>query len=49
MIKISPKIKKIIQQNPISVASVGRDGKPNISVVAFAKVVSENEIIITER
>ncbi|KKQ50927.1 MAG: Pyridoxamine 5'-phosphate oxidase-related FMN-binding protein [Parcubacteria group bacterium GW2011_GWD2_38_11] len=48
MIKITPKIKKIIEKNPLTIATVDRSGKPNVSVVAFVKVVSENEVLITD-
>ena len=41
-------IKQIIQSNPIAVATIGADNKPNVIAVAFAKVVSKNELVITD-
>lgn len=48
MVNITPKIKKIIEQNPVTIATVDQSGKPNVSVVAYVKVVSENEVLITD-
>ena len=46
--KISPKIKKLIEQNPNALATVGAGNKPNVIAVAFVKVVSPKEILISD-
>jgi uncharacterized protein len=45
--KITPIIKKIIEENPLSLATVGAQGKPYIVAVAYCKV-KENKIVITD-
>lgn len=44
----SKKIKKLIEKNPVALATVTIGNKPNIIGVAFVKVVSKNEILITD-
>ena len=44
--KISSEIKKIIEENPLALATVDKKGKPYVIAVAFAKV-ENNKIIIT--
>ncbi len=41
-------IKKLIEENPVALATVCSDGNPNVIPIAFAKVVSDNEIVITD-
>lgn len=41
-------IKNIIENNPVSLSTVMVDGRPNAVGVACVKVVSNNEIIITD-
>jgi len=41
-------IKNIIENNPVALATVMKDGKPNVLGVAYIKVVSDTEIIITD-
>lgn len=53
MIKITSKIKKIIEKNPIAFATVNfatvnKDSKPNVIAVAFVKVVSNNRVLISD-
>lgn len=48
MVKITPKIKKIIEGNPITLATVDDKGKPNVAVVAYVKVIATDGIIITD-
>ena len=48
MIKISDKIKRIVEENPMAVATVMPDGRPNAIGVAYVKVVCENQILITD-
>ena len=45
---ISPKAKKIIEENPVAFATVSKTNKPNVNAVAYVKVVSKNQIIITD-
>ncbi len=40
-------IKKIIEGNPVALATVTSDNKPNVIGVAFVKVVSDNQVLIT--
>jgi predicted pyridoxine 5'-phosphate oxidase superfamily flavin-nucleotide-binding protein len=42
------KIKNIIEDNPIALSTVMADGKPNAVGVAYVKVVSDTEIVITD-
>jgi predicted pyridoxine 5'-phosphate oxidase superfamily flavin-nucleotide-binding protein len=42
------KIKKIIENNPVAVATVMSKAKPNAVALAFAKVVSDKEILLTD-
>lgn len=48
MISINSETKKLIEENPIAFATVDEDGKPNVIGVAFIKVISENQILITD-
>ena len=48
MIKITPKAKKLIEENPLAFATVDKTGKPNVIGVAYVKVVSRNQILITD-
>ncbi len=45
---ITDKIKKIIEFNPVSFATTDSSGNPNVIGVAFVKVVSPSQIIITD-
>ncbi len=45
---ITERIKKLIQENPLSLATINEDGKPNVIGVACVKVVSENQFVITD-
>jgi predicted pyridoxine 5'-phosphate oxidase superfamily flavin-nucleotide-binding protein len=45
---ITPDIKEIIQANPLALATVCPDGRPNVIAVASVKVVSSNQIVITD-
>jgi len=47
MITITPKIKKIIENNPIALATV-RGNKPYVIGVAYAKVVDQKTILISD-
>ena len=48
MVKINSEIKKLIEDNPLSFATVNEDGKPNVIGVACVKVVADNQILITD-
>ncbi len=48
MVKINSKTKKIIEENPLAFATVDNAGKPNVIGVAYVKVVSKNQILITD-
>ena len=41
-------IKKIVENNPIVIATVINSNKPNTVTVMFVKVVSENEVLVTD-
>ncbi len=41
-------IKKLIEENPVAIATVMANGKPNAIGVAYVKVVSDSEIVITD-
>ncbi|MEI6528717.1 MAG: pyridoxamine 5'-phosphate oxidase family protein [bacterium] len=45
---ISNDIKTLIESNPVALATVMSDGKPNVIGVAFVKVVGDDEILITD-
>ena len=45
---INSEAKKLIEENPLSFATVNEDGKPNVIGVACVKVVSNNQILITD-
>lgn len=48
MVEITPEIKKLIEENPLAFATVDNAGKPNVVGVAYVKVVSQNQIIISD-
>jgi len=49
MINLNKKeIKDLIENNPVAFATVGSEGKPNVIAVSCVKVVSDDEIIITD-
>ena len=48
MVEITSEIKKLIENNIVALASVDKVGKPHNIAVAYPKVVSENQIIITD-
>ncbi|GAF98294.1 unnamed protein product [marine sediment metagenome] len=48
MIKVSEEIKKLIKENPLAFATVDEAGNPNVIGVAYVKVVSKNQILITD-
>jgi uncharacterized protein len=44
--KISKEIKKIIEGNPLALATVNKNGKPHVIAVADVKIISKDEILI---
>ncbi|KKT71376.1 MAG: hypothetical protein UX09_C0019G0012 [Candidatus Uhrbacteria bacterium GW2011_GWE2_45_35] len=48
MSSITPEIQKIIEENPVAFATVDSAGRPNVIGVAFVKVVSPNQILVTD-
>jgi uncharacterized protein len=45
---INDEAKNIIEENPVAFATVDQVGNPNVIGVAYVKVVSPNEVIITD-
>jgi len=45
--KINPRVKKIIETNPMALATIDNK-KPYVIAVAFCKMVSDTEILITD-
>lgn len=41
-------IKNIIESNSVSLSTIMKDGKPNTIGVAYVKVVSDMDIVITD-
>lgn len=48
MKKITSEIKHLIENNAIAFATVDSKGHPNVIGVAYVKVVSDNQIVITD-
>lgn len=48
MAEINLETKKLIQENPLAFATVDEKNRPNVIGVAYAKVVSKNQILITD-
>jgi len=45
---ITNEAKKIIEENPVAFATVDGENKPNVIGIAYVKVVSENQVLITD-
>lgn len=45
---IDEKSKKIIEGNPVALATIDENNHPNVIAVAYVKIVGNNEIIITD-
>jgi len=45
---ITDEAKRIIEENPVAFATVDSNNKPNVIGVAYVKVVSQNQVIITD-
>ncbi len=48
MVKINEELKTLTECNPLGFASVDREGNPHCIAVAYVKVISENQILITD-
>ncbi len=48
MIKIDLDAKQIIENNPVALSTIDNNNKPNVIAVAYVKVVSDNQILITD-
>ncbi len=46
--KIDENAKKIIEENAVAFGTVMPDNKPNVIGVAYVKVVSDDEVVITD-
>ena len=47
MNKITVEIKKLIEENALSVATTNEDGSPHCIVFGYPKVVSDNQIVLS--
>lgn len=48
MIKITAEQKKLVENNPMALATVMPDGRPNVIGVASVKVVDEDKLLVTD-
>ena len=48
MIQIDEKLKNLIENNALALATVDENNEPHCIAVAFAKVVSQNQSLITD-
>ena len=46
-VKINEGMKKMIEENALGLATIGKDNKPHNIAVAYVKVVSDNELVIS--
>ena len=46
--EIDAQLKKLIEENALAFATVDESGKPHCIAIGFAKVVSPNQILITD-
>jgi predicted pyridoxine 5'-phosphate oxidase superfamily flavin-nucleotide-binding protein len=49
MITINPPIKKLFEESIVALATCNKNGKPNCVCVNHCKVVSPNQILITDK
>lgn len=48
MTEINSDIKNVIESNPVAVATVNPNNTPNVIGVAYVKIVSNNQVLITD-
>ena len=47
MVEINEELKKLIEENALAFATVDENGNPHCVAIAFVKVVSANQLLIT--
>lgn len=45
---ISDEFKELIENNPVALATVMKDGRPNVIGVAYVKVIDQETLLITD-
>ncbi|MFH0835649.1 MAG: pyridoxamine 5'-phosphate oxidase family protein [Candidatus Micrarchaeota archaeon] len=45
---LKSEVKKLVEENALALVSLNEDGSPHCIAVAFVKVVSKNQILITD-
>jgi predicted pyridoxine 5'-phosphate oxidase superfamily flavin-nucleotide-binding protein len=48
MVEINEELKNLIENNALALASVDQENNPHCIAVAYVKVVSNNQILITD-
>ena len=48
MVKINSQIKKIVENNPVAFSTADKKGNPHVIAVAGVRVISPNELIVTD-
>ncbi|MCD6550292.1 pyridoxamine 5'-phosphate oxidase family protein [bacterium] len=48
MIEIGEELKKLIEENALAFATVDENGNPHCIAVGFVKVISKNQILVTD-
>jgi len=48
MIEINEELKKLIEENDLAFATIDENGNPHCIAVGFCKVVSKNQILVTD-
>ncbi len=48
MIEISEQLKKLIKENALAFATIDENGNPHCIAVGYVKVVSKNQILVTD-
>ena len=48
MTKITPSIRKVIENNPVAFSTSDKKGNPHVIAVAYVKVVSPDKLVITD-
>ena len=48
MNEITEQMKKLIEKNALAVATIDKEGKPHCIATGFAKVISHNQILLTD-
>ena len=48
MVEITGDMKKLVEENALAFATIGEDGNPHCIAVGYVKVVSKNQVLITD-